>query len=367
MATLTVEQSIRAQIDEINAVRSAFSSAINGRGVSLGNPPGPYPLWNFADECNVPAYANVVVGASLLSVDTAINAATIGSGIFGPWFPLQNSYFNANYTTYPDPINPTNRITTLSNAIANYFRWRVGQDFNACMTEVLGTAGAVPIQNVFPSTRIKLGNLAVATGGPGTYTHNTTWPNGTIPATGNPVSGPGVIGVYNTGTIGSSSIVMTLTCKYETLAQGANVAPSTPTYSGSATISNGTTVSTAPAAIVGHSIGAVSACNSTTGVVSMSTTSQFVLGQKVLIVEGSLLTGSYAASEVADVLSISSGASVTLGESMGSTAGLRGTYSNAAHVYPMFTDVTAVTHTGGTSGEGVDVKFVPDRPQAITT
>jgi hypothetical protein len=92
------------------------------------------------------------------------------------------------------------------------------------------------------------------------------------------------------------------------------------------------------------------------GVVLMAATSQFKVGQKVLVRDTNN-------QEVAEVVTISVNTSLTLKKVGGTTNALRNDYTTAASavVVPLFKDVTAVTNSNGTNGDDVNFKFEPDR------
>lgn len=402
--TISVETSIQSQCDEIGAVRYGFASVVATRGNGLT---GNAPLWNFVWLTDNQPYINAVIGSTLLGVDTGVNAAQVGSGLFNQWFQLQNTYFSQNNASYPDPVTPTNRVSTLANAVANYFRWRIGYYFNQTMGESVGTANDVAFQNVFPAHGTA---IAGATMGSSTLTFapNPNIPNPslttqpfstlTIGGTAYPISnpafaGPGVLGVYPTTTQGATYSV---TCIYEQSPHSTNTG--TPTTSAGFTVvipavTAPLSTTARPTAIVGEPGGAFAAgstsynpaYNSAAGAISVLNGNQYIVGQKVLIAAGSLTGATAVYTEVAEVTAVGA-SSVTVAKAMagatatGNALGVRnnglafsttgpggtGAFYNGGYVYPLFSGVSAASRTaGGASGDHFDFAFVPDRPQII--
>lgn len=407
--TISVETSIQSQCDEIGAVRYGFASVVATRGNGLT---GNAPLWNFVWLTDNQPYINAVIGSTLLGVDTGVNAAQVGSGLFNQWFQLQNTYFSQNNASYPDPVTPTNRVSTLANAVANYFRWRIGYYFNQTMGESVGTANDVAHQNVFPAHATALGTAAISSTGVFSWTANANIPNTSIPAgtpqpfstqtigvtayaiAGPTYSGPGVIGIFPTATVGATGNY-SVTCIYEA-SPYATVTPSSATVAIGATVNNAAPAATSataqPAVIVGESISAFASSSSSsqytagTGAILLSNTSQYVLGQKVLITNASLIGATAVYGELAEVYAINPNVSVSVCKAMAgptpATAAIGVRYGATAfaatapnstnvfygggYVYPLFSGVTSVAkNSGGAANDSLAVRFQPDRPQYI--
>src|SRR6516162_3896235 len=112
-----VERSIQLQIQDIAAVKQAFSASLAQRS--------PDTLWWLVDNSEDIVYENRVKGATILAVDTNIDNVNIAY-IYTDWFNLQNSYFSQD--------QPFSGISTLQAAIAQIYRWRVPQYFNDMAT-----------------------------------------------------------------------------------------------------------------------------------------------------------------------------------------------------------------------------------------
>ncbi len=96
-------------------------------------------------------------------------------------------------------------------------------------------------------------------------------------------------------------------------------------------------------------------------VVPVAATTQFAVGQQVLITmwTGTAPNEVWVAQEIATILSIQSNTSLTM------TANLLYDYDISAYVYPLYGGVTAASGTGGSAGDEVVFAPAPDRRLAL--
>lgn len=330
-----VEQSIQLQVQDIAAVKQSFSGSLTARQ--------PNTLWWLVDTSQNIIYENRVKGSTISAIDSSIMNVNIGS-FFADWFNLQNAYFSQD--------QPFPGVQTLQAAVASIYRWRVPRYFNDIA--ISGAGQGVSSQYVFPYQDMNLGTYAVT---------GTLFTKGVGPVDST-VCGPGILRVSPyLATIGAASVVLTLTAVY----------PDGTTGSFTATVPSGsaTTVSVAvggTALTAGHT-GATGA-----GLVSVAAVTGFKVGplNLVVITEDHTVGGGLPAwtSEVAEVAAIGAN-QLTLRQPTPSGAaapfanGLRNNYTTAAKVYPLLNDVSAVTSTGGTAGDRVQVSFYPDWAQGF--
>jgi hypothetical protein len=331
-----VELSLQLQIQDIAAVTEAFSTAVSGRHDAT--------LWWLVDYASNIIYENRVKGSSIIAIDDNIATVNIGSSIFGDWFNLQNAYFAQD--------QPLEGVLSLKNAIEIMYRWRVPQYFND--VAVTGNGQGIQPQYVFPHVGFNVGTYEATSGTAGTYTKGV----GPLDST---LTGPGILQVAPIGAaIGAATLTLALTAVYSDGTTGTIPA----------SIPNGSATTTS-FALGGSALTAAHTGATGNGVVSVAATTTFRTGTLVVIVEDKTGTTPFLwATEVAEVVSIGSG-QLTLRQPTPPGAanpfpnGLRNNYTTAATVYPLFTDVTAVTNSTGTAGDEVQISFRPDWPQGF--
>jgi len=323
---MSVELQIRSQIDEIAATKQALVTALAGRSSSA--------LWTLVDAAGDIPYENRVKGTNIYAVDQSINSVSIQT-LVADWFRLHNEYFqqDAGLTVGSTPV------TSLKSAVETYYRWRVPQYFNDLMTGALGQG--IALSNVFPRGDLSLGSYAATGTAAGTFTDGSS-----LETT---LAGPGMVNTIVTHLIGANDLVLSVTCKYE---DGTTVAVG---------VTLPTTSAVGTKKIVGQqALTSNHTAASDNGVVLVAATGQFKVGQKVLVKDTN-------GQEVAQVLSLVANTSLTLTTVGGTTGGLRNNYTTAATatVTPLFTDVTAITNSNGTSADAVSLAFEPDRTLTI--
>jgi hypothetical protein len=336
-----VERSIQLQIQDIAAVKQAFSASLAQRS--------PDTLWWLVDNSEDIVYENRVKGATILAVDTNIDNVNIAY-IYTDWFNLQNSYFSQD--------QPFSGISTLQAAIAQIYRWRVPQYFNDMATGGTTAQGVSP-QYVFPYQEFNLGTYPVA----GSFVKG----DGPVDPT---KTGPGILGVIPTGGPTTAAVTLSITAVYPVLSPPTTVSPpSPPPPPVPPPVVLSVTVPTASPEGVAVEVGgqALTAAYTpdTIGSISVAATTGFAAGYPAVIAEntpGSDTVLPIWKTEVAQVISIGSGTLVLAQQTpSGATSppphGLRNSYTTAAKVYPLFADVTAVTG-GGTNA--LQIGFFPD-------
>jgi hypothetical protein len=329
---MSVESQVQAQVDHIGLIKQAFETAISARN--------PDALWLAVDAASNIAYENRVRGSLITEVDNAISNISIGQ-IFQNWFRLHNDYYamDAGLETPTGDL-----ISTFKAAIEGNYRWRVSQEFNDVMKSTLGSGSGISNAYVFPSSLISLGTYTATGTSTGTFTDGD--------AADTTLSGPGIVGlkVINQS-IQSNNVVTAITLKYEDLT----------------TVSVAATAASSAAAGTVYNVGEKSLTSNHTaasdaGVISISATSPFKVGQKVLVKDSE-------SQEVAEVVSISTNASLTLKKIDGDSEdpSLRNDYTtaNSAKVIPLYIDVTAMTNSNGTSGDDLELVFIPDRSATL--
>ena len=352
-----VEQSIQFQIQDIAAVKQAFSAALTKSQPARQ----PDTLWWLVDDSGDIPYENRVKGSNILAIDQNVDNINIAS-IYSDWFNLQNSYFSQDkpFTGMTIPNVPNvSTVTTLQTAIAQVYRFRVPQYFNDI---AIGASSAgVPAQYVFPYPDFELATYSAS----GTFTLGTvridltkTGPGilGVIPSVDGTTATLSVMGVYPVPPSPPSSppppaapppIALSVTVPSTSLA-GVSV-----DVGGQALTADYDPATTTPAGQVAVPAGP------TTG---------FAVGYPVVITankQGDVNNLPVWNSEVAEVVSIAANnASMILRQPTppGGTPfsnGLRNVYTVAkgAKVYPLFSNVSAVS---GTSSADLQIGFFPD-------
>lgn len=331
-----VEQSILLQIQDIAAVKQAFTDSLSPRQ--------PATLWWLVDHSEDIAYENRVKGSSILAVDQNVDNVNIPN-VWSDWFNLHNSYFSQD-----QPITTPSGVTNLKTAIELYYRWRVPQYFNDIMA---GSSGqGISPQYVFPYSDFNLG----------------TWSSGAFQKGNGPVdptkTGPGILSVTPVTTPGST-VTLTLTAVYPTLPPVSPPAPPPPAAPPPVALS--VPVSSTNPAGVSIEVGGQAVTNvATGGLITVAATTGFAVGYPVVIAENTIpMTPDTALpvwkTEVAVVINIA-GLVLTLGQQVPSgsttapTPGLRNTFTTAAKVYPLFVDVTV----SGGGGNDLQFGFFPE-------
>jgi len=329
----SVEQSIILQIQDIAAVKQSFSGSLAQRQ--------PDTLWWLVDESENIIYENRVQGAGITAIDESVDSVSIGS-LYSNWFALQNAYFSQD--------QPFTGVSSIQAAIATIYRWRVSQYFNDIAVAAAGQ-GVSP-QYVFPYPDFNLGTYPSG----GAFTKG----NGPVDPT---KAGPGILGVIPLATT-SGSVTLSITAVYPVLPNATSPPP--PPVVLSATVP--ATPANESVSVGGQALTA-DYTPDTVGQISVAATTGFLAGYPVVVSEctpGDDSALPVLLSEVAEVVSIGSGTMVlrqlTPPGGTPFTPGLRNPYTTAAKVYPLFSDVTAVTG-GGT--DDLQIGFYPDWPQGF--
>jgi len=311
MPALTgVEASFQDQVDAIGALKVALRNAVSGRT----------SLWSMVDAAGNQPYEDLVKGATITAVDSLVDNTRIGSLWLRDWFNLHNNYFQN--------VAGLTGVTDIITAITAY-GWRAPQDFNRAYYDFRNSYGTPA--SFFPRADLNLGSYAKTSG---VFTDGS--------AIDSTQCGPGRIMAVATSVIGVANWTLTATLKKE----------DDTTSSLSATFTSGAGIGTE--AIFGvQSLSANASAAQPT--VSVASTAAFSTGQKVLIED------STGGQEVKTILSIVANTSLTF------TANLVTSYATAssATVTPLFTDVTAVSHSLGTNGDTANLRVKPDRTIAI--
>lgn len=337
-----VELAIELATDDIGAVQAQFVTALSSRN--------PDALWLLADSTNDILYENRVKGSTLTAIDRNVTAVHLGM-TFADWFRLHNDYFSNDAGLAG--------VTTFKQALELVLRWRVSGYFN----DVARDAGqAVGAQYVFPHSEFHLGTLVLTGAGTGVFTKGLGPIDGTV-------WGPGILAVE----VGTQALAADVTLAIT------GVLPDATTVTVPVTIPSGSAIGTV-VPCGGQAVAAGHPAATDQGVVSIGSTALFKAGMLVLVREDRTGTTPHLyVTEVAEVASVAAGVSVTLRQptpvvsgAFGSqvapyAAGLRNNYTTAAKVYPLFSDVSGVTNSAGTSGDSVAVHFYPDRPQGFVT
>lgn len=334
MAT-NAELSIQLQTDSIAAVQAAFINAVVARPQDT--------LWWLADYSHDITYENRVKGNDLLVIDNNIAAVNLGSTLFGSWFTLHNTYFSSD--------QPIDGVSALDQAVELAYRWRVSQYFNDVM--VSGNSVNITPDYVFPYPDFNIGTYASTGTNTGTYTKG----SGPLDLAS---TGPGILMVTATEVIGTNDMVLVITGVYQ---DGSTVTlPATLT---------GASIAGSTALVGGQALTSGYTAPSDAGVVHVGSTAKFKAGNWVLLRQD--LTGTtdfYWKTEIAEVKSVDSGTQLTLRQPTPASGtvyspGLRNSYTTSATVYPLFIDISAVTHTNGNADDALAFTFNPDRPQGF--
>lgn len=328
-----VESSLQLQVQDIAAVKQAFSASLATRT--------PETLWWLVDSTEDIVYENRVKGTSILAIDNNVDNVNIAS-LYSDWFNLQNAYFSQD--------RPITGVSSLKQAIETYYRWRVSQYFNDIMS-VAGGQGISP-PYVFPYPDFNLFSYNGAAWTPG---------SGPVDLT---VTGPGILGVIPIGADTTSISTLAITAVY----------PDPPGSPVSTVVFPSVSVPSGKPVGVAIPVGGQALTEDytlTDGVIAVGSTALgFKVGAPVVIAENTAGSDSVLPVikfEVAEVV-LMSGTSLTLRmpTPSGATApfsnGLRNQYTTSAFVYPLFKDVTLVTG-GGT--DHLQVGFYPDYPQGF--
>jgi hypothetical protein len=335
MAMSSVEQAIQLQIQDIAAVKQSFSASLEARQ--------PDTLWWLVDSTSNIIYENRVKGSSILAIDQNVDAVSIAS-LYSDWFNLQNAYFSQDQP-YPG-------LSTLQSVIATIYRWRVPQYFND-IASVASGQGVAP-QYVFPYQDMNLGTYAIT---------GTAFTKGVGPVNA-AVCGPGILSVVPyLAAIGVAAINLTLTAVY----------PDGTTGTLTATVPSGSDV-TDSIAVGGTALTGAYTAATDAGVVNVASVTGFKIGplNLVVITENTTVSGQLPSwtTEVAEIAAVGSN-QLTLrqptppGAANPFSNGLRNNYTTAAMVFPLFNDVNAVSSTGGTAGDQVQISFYPDWAQGF--
>jgi hypothetical protein len=303
-----VELAVRNQVDNLGAYKAALRLAVTGRN----------SLWAMVDAAGDQTYENVLKGFSITAVDTSLGNTKFGNQI-NDWFTLHRDY----YTTYAGITG----VTDINSALT-YYRWRVPQDFNDLYRDWSGNY--LTLTNVFPPADLILGTYAKT---------SSTFTAGTAIDTTKASSAR--IMANATSLIGGANLTLTATL----------VKSDSTTTTQSVTISSGSAIGTT-ATFGQTSLGSNAASGQPT--VSVSSTSAFIVGEKVLLSDSSN-------QEVLTVLSMVTNTSVTF------TQNLRNSYTTAASaiVTPLYNGITGCTHSLGTNGDTVNFKIAVDRTISI--
>lgn len=344
MSALTAERSFRSQIDHIGSYKVALSAAITSRDANA--------LWKMSDNSSDITYENRVKGSSLTQIDTLLSNLAYGSNL-SQWFQLHNQYFSADAGL--------TGVRQVSEAIP-YYRWRVPQEFNDLYRDA--TNVNIDLSSVYPSPSVVIGTVTNSGGTTISYSAGTTVDSTKASGLG------GIIGIKVVQIGASADLVL------NSIVLAVN---NTSTYTlSSKTIDHSTYTAGKFLPVLSTTTNGTS--NTTTGVVPMTSTNGFSVGQHVLICSGALdWNATYAGGatsnltvvqEVGQVISVSAGTSITVG-AVGQTgtpvAGMRNQFSSGATVYPLFYNVNSVGASGtGTNGDQVQFVYLPDRILDLT-
>jgi hypothetical protein len=303
---MSVQTQFQKQCDHIAAVKQAFVGAMNGRA----------SLWSMVDAAGDETYENRVKGSTISAVDAVLSNTTLGKNL-SDWFKLHTDYFNNDVS-----------LTNIDTALTSY-GWRVSERFNEFYYDI--NRRYLTRTNVFPRADLGMGSYA-RTGSAFTAGD----------AINEEKSGPTRICAAATAIVGGANITLTGTLVWEN----------------DTTITLGVTFTAADAIgtekIFGEQALGANA-SAAQPVLSVASTAAFVAGQKVFIKDNSN-------AEWATILSIVTNTSITL------TTNLKHAYTTAASakVSPMFKEISACTHTGGTNGDAFAFQPAVDRDLDIT-
>lgn len=318
MPAAGVELQVQLQVDNLDAYRRTIRASIDGRT----------QLWGLVDDADDEPYENRVKGQSITDLDDVLDEVLFGNNTnIRTWFTLHNSYYNLDAGLEDPPGTP---ITTLEAALV-FYHWRAGQDFAEWFQEALNNT--LDVVAVYPSESINLGNYvksgAVFTDGDAADTTK---------------SGLGMVRAVAAVVIGAAPW----------------------TVSAVLTRADDSTVSLDAAFLAADPIGTeiVLGEEALTGdlltggtVVSVAATTQFIVGEPVLVVNPGTGDQHYST-----VQSIVAATSVTLVDS----ARFDFTTAGSSTITPLFKDVAGASDGGsGTAGDECDFGFKPDRVTAI--
>lgn len=331
MSQATADAAIRGIMDRFAKIRQAAATAWTG-GTGF---------WSRVDAAADETFENIVKGQTVTDLDAAIAACSIGNqGNIGAVLALLSQYFS-NPTSGQAP--GLGFSSDPLNSYLNARRFRVPFEFANLWADKYGTGGAVLPQFVFPKgiRADDIGDNATAglhkfgehTRGASNWTY--AGADGALPST---VKGGAVMLVSDvgvTGNITSGTVTAVLqdgvTPKVVALASPVTFAADAQVIVGQQAITSGAAAGTLE--------------------VALAATSQFTAGEWVIIVEDTV-------TEVAQVDTLTS-TKLTL------KTALVNSFTTSGVVIPLFTNVTAMAATGGSSAEKIQAYALPDRAIAL--
>lgn len=330
MSQATADAALRGIFDRYAKLRQAAKSAWTG-GTDF---------WARVDAAADETFENIVKGQIVTDLDTTIENAAIGDQAeFGAVLALISTYFS-NATTGQAP-----GLGYSSDPLNSYLdarRFRVAYEFAQLWADKYSSA--IDPQFIFPkgTWAADIGDNSTAglhawgehTRGASTWTFAAG--DGLLPAT---VQGAAVMLVSDVGVTGNITSGTVTVVLQDRLTPKTVSLPSPQTFAADAQVKLGQEAITSGAAAAQADV-------------AVAATAQFTEGDWVIIVED-------AVTEVAQVKTVTTNTKLTMEDN------LVNSFTTSGVVIPLFTNVTAMAATGGSSGEKIQLYALPDRAIAL--